>query len=226
MQASVSTASYDQVDNQIIDDGDRSGHSYTEKEYERSVSPISEDSRTSHHVEPSLRVMSHIQTPSSTQHLVAPSLPEENSQHQELEEEPASEIRRPARHKIEFSSWWWLEIAALLLSLACIVTLLVVFTVYNKKPLDEWQRLIKVQPNTFASILVTIAKEALAVPVAQCVSQLKWNYFEEGPRTLEKLDVFDKASRGFLGGAPFLLELWKWPYRDGRGTLRRISFAP
>jgi len=47
-------------------------------------------------------------------------------------------------------------------------------------------------------------------PVAECISQLKWNWFEK-ERPLADFETFDKASRGVLGSI-YLLGLLKWRY--------------
>ncbi|KAF2230540.1 hypothetical protein EV356DRAFT_536356 [Viridothelium virens] len=218
MPVSVPSATYNQVRNHNTDDGEDSEGDppYTGEDYERSVSPVSEDSHLSNLVEPSVRIASRMEMPTSTQQLVEQPPPQEKRQRKLSGGEQSSSSRRKIRPRIEFSTWWWLEIAALSLSLASTLTLLLVFIIFNKKSLSHWQQHIRISPNTFASIFVVIATESLAVPVAQGIGQLKWSYFEEGPRTLEKLEVFDKASRGLIGGPPFLSKLWRWPYRDGR----------
>ena len=62
---------------------------------------------------------------------------------------------------------------------------------------------------------MTVAKAALLLPVAECISQLKWIYFQEQARTLEHIDLFDRASRGPFGA---LQLFWGLNHRE-RGTL-------
>lgn len=89
----------------------------------------------------------------------------------------------------------------MLLSIACEVAIITVLACMNHKPLSRWKS--KVSLNATISIFSTIAKSAMLVPVAECISQLKWTHFETR-RRLNDLEVFDKSSRGPLGSLDFL----------------------
>jgi hypothetical protein len=75
----------------------------------------------------------------------------------------------------------------------------------NDKPLTEWKG--KVSLNALISVFATISKSALLVPVASCVSQLKWRHFESRARALKEMDVFDRSSRGPLGALELLVRI-------------------
>jgi len=62
--------------------------------------------------------------------------------------------------------------------------------------------------NSFIAFFTSLTKAAFMNPVAECISQLKWNWFEQ-ERPLSDFETFDKASRGVLGSV-FLLNLLKW----------------
>lgn len=60
-----------------------------------------------------------------------------------------------------------------------------------------------IAPNTAVSVFATLSKSSLLLPVAECLSQLKWLHFKSSHR-LGELELFDKASRGPLGALQFL----------------------
>lgn len=102
------------------------------------------------------------------------------------------------------SCWWWLEIAAVAISIACMMAAITVLANFNNTRLSDWS--LSLQPNTIISILVTVAKSAMLFSVSTCLSQLKWRHFQARPagRPLGHLQDFDEASRGPLGSLIFL----------------------
>jgi hypothetical protein len=105
------------------------------------------------------------------------------------------------------SLWWWWEICALIIASGATVGLVVFLKVIDNKPRREW--FASIQPNSVLSILTTVQKAALMVPVASSISQLKWHHFTSGRRAqrLEDLQLFDSASRGPWGSLLFLLQV-------------------
>ncbi|TLD12065.1 uncharacterized protein PgNI_03352 [Pyricularia grisea] len=98
---------------------------------------------------------------------------------------------------------WFIETASLVFSLLCVVGILVILILINGKRVDEWP--VVLTPNTFVSLLSTLSKAALLVPVANSIGQLKWLHFEKGrPRRLVDLEVFDGATRGPAGAMSLL----------------------
>ncbi|KAF6820945.1 hypothetical protein CSOJ01_00380 [Colletotrichum sojae] len=59
------------------------------------------------------------------------------------------------------------------------------------------------QPNTVISIITTVGKAAMMVPIAACISQLKWTEFRR-PARLSLLQNMDDASRGPWGSLVLL----------------------
>lgn len=112
------------------------------------------------------------------------------------------------------SHWWWGEIAAVVFSMTCMMAAIVVLANINNTRLSDWPSYL--QPNTIISILVTVAKSAMLFSVSTCLSQLKWQHFQDrsAGRPLTHLQDFDEASRGPLG-ALFLL-----------GNRHLAAFAP
>lgn len=112
------------------------------------------------------------------------------------------------------SHWWWWEIASVIISMACMVTAVIVLANINNTRLSDWS--LYLQPNTILSILATVAKSTMLFSVSICLSQLKWTHFQSrsAGRPLTHLEDFDEASRGPLGSL-FLL-----------GNRHLAAFAP
>ncbi|KAF2628866.1 hypothetical protein BU25DRAFT_390852 [Macroventuria anomochaeta] len=98
--------------------------------------------------------------------------------------------------------WWW-EFGAIVLALLSTSAIIALVTMIDNQPISSWSLFI--QPASLVAILSTIAKSALLLPIAVCLSQLKWNHFER-PADLAHMQLFDDASRGPWGSLVFL---WK-----------------
>lgn len=101
-----------------------------------------------------------------------------------------------------WSDWWLWEIGSSFLSLGCVVAIVVILLNLHGKPLSSWR--VPIAPNALVSLFATIAKAALLLPVASCISQLKWLYFERKAHPLNELQIFDDASRGPWGALQLL----------------------
>ena len=112
--------------------------------------------------------------------------------------------RREKRTSLR-QDWWLNEIGGAALSFVCLVAIIIVLYRFHGQPLAAWKMPIAL--NSLISLFSTIAKAALLLPVAACISQLKWHYFVEKPHALNELQVFDGASRGPLGALQLLWEL-------------------
>lgn len=101
--------------------------------------------------------------------------------------------------------WWW-ETAGIATSVTSMVVVIAVLWSIKDMSLSNWP--LRIQPNTLVSICATVSKSALLVPVAGCISQMKWPYFENTTgRSLSHLQFFDDASRGPWGSLTFLWHL-------------------
>lgn len=101
--------------------------------------------------------------------------------------------------------WWWWEILAIILSIACMCTLVTLLTKMDSLPLQGWW--LPIEPNSLVAALTTIAKTSMMVPAVSCIGQLKWRHFMAQPRQLIDLQLFDDASRGPWGSAVLLWSL-------------------
>ncbi|KAJ5392011.1 hypothetical protein N7509_007501 [Penicillium cosmopolitanum] len=126
--------------------------------------------------------------------------------------EPISERkkRRPGRRFDRVGSWTW-EAGGCALSIVSIV-LLVVFLVYvDGDKYASWEH--SISPNTVVSVISTVAKASMLVPVSSCLSQLKWTTFHN-PTPFYHMQVFDQASRGPVGALESL-----WTVTPGLATI-------
>jgi len=66
---------------------------------------------------------------------------------------------------------------------------------------------IKVTPNVFLAFFATFASATSMIPLAEAISQWKWNWIQKEDRPLADLQLFDDASRGVLGSVLLLRHL-------------------
>ncbi|CAI0651714.1 unnamed protein product, partial [Colletotrichum noveboracense] len=105
------------------------------------------------------------------------------------------------------------------LSIASLGALVVLLYGFNDQPLPDWPSGITV--NTAVAFISTVARTAFTVPVAEGLSQCKWNWFKKKPRHLRDFDLFDSASRGPWGSMSLLIRTKGW----GVGILSAISLV-
>ncbi|KAI1874303.1 uncharacterized protein JN550_002882 [Neoarthrinium moseri] len=110
----------------------------------------------------------------------------------------------PARPRIEddgSSNWWIFESVAWLISAIALAIIIAVVAITDGKPLPTWPMHITL--NSFVSFMSTLMKAAAVVPVAECISQLKWLWFRRAG-AVHDIQTFDEASRGTWGSAKLL----------------------
>jgi hypothetical protein len=110
------------------------------------------------------------------------------------------------KHKLRrfisrWNDWWLLEIIAGMLSIVCLVAIIAILAHFNGKPLTDWHS--RITPNAMISVLATISRASVLLPVAECISQLTWLRFRT-PHSLQLIQEFDEASRGALGSFQIL----------------------
>lgn len=109
---------------------------------------------------------------------------------------------KPKRPGYDWDGSWAWEIASVTLSVTGIALLVAFLVTINNTPYEDWK--YTASPNTVVSIIVTITKAALFVPVSSCLGQLKWNLFQSSA-PLYHMQVLDQASRGPWGSLEVLL---------------------
>lgn len=79
----------------------------------------------------------------------------------------------------------------------------------DQSPRLSWHGFLNIEPNTYIAIIATASRTAITVPIASCLSQLKWRHFQNRAHRLNHLDLIDKASRGPWGSLQALFMLGK-----------------
>jgi hypothetical protein len=99
---------------------------------------------------------------------------------------------------------WLGEITSLVFSAACVVVMVAVLINTQGMALTAWD--LSIAPNTVISVLATVSKTSLLLPVTESISQLKWLHFNRAHR-LSDMDLYNNASRGPLGALFFIFRL-------------------
>ncbi|KAF3006873.1 hypothetical protein E8E13_010919 [Curvularia kusanoi] len=113
---------------------------------------------------------------------------------------PAEQLR------FRFRDWQW-EFGACAFSVGCLATIVGVLAAYQHRSLASWTFVLGISVNTLIAILSTFSRTALMVPVASCISQLKWIHLVGGSRSLQEMQVFEDASRGPWGSLELIWRL-------------------
>lgn len=101
-------------------------------------------------------------------------------------------------------SWEFLSLAIIVGCFGGIITLLLAL---QNKPVPDWPSGITV--NAVLSVLVTVMKGATGIIIAECLSQLKWRWFQRERRLIDFI-IWDEASRGAWGARRLLLTPRGW----------------
>jgi Protein of unknown function (DUF3176) len=98
---------------------------------------------------------------------------------------------------------WTVEIISFAIALLSLATIIGVLAHYNGESMPNWPSGMTL--NTLIAVLTAIANAALASPLQQGMSQLKWIIFKREIRPLTDMEVFDDASRGIWGSIKLLV---------------------
>lgn len=104
--------------------------------------------------------------------------------------------------------WPW-ELSALFISLTSLMAIILILYLYEGRSLSNLPDGISI--NAIIAILSTAMKAALSVPVAEAISQAKWDWFHPQGRSLADMEVYDQASRGPWGALRMLANV-RWRY--------------
>ncbi|CCX15251.1 Similar to similar to An06g00150 [Aspergillus kawachii IFO 4308]; acc. no. GAA88098 [Pyronema omphalodes CBS 100304] len=95
------------------------------------------------------------------------------------------------------------NLTSLLISASCLIIIATTLNFYTNSELPIWGDSITI--HSFTAWLSAIAKLALVIPLAECISQAKFRLFAQQRRKLSDLDLADAASRNPLGALGWLL---------------------
>lgn len=104
--------------------------------------------------------------------------------------------------------WQWkFEVSCLIGSTLVLVGTVVFLNAFDHRPLPTLPAALSL--NSIMAVLTVMAKGCFTVPLVECLSQWKWNWFHQ-PRAFDHFDDFDQASRGLWGSAVLV---WKLRFR-------------
>lgn len=112
--------------------------------------------------------------------------------------------------------WKW-EIAGVVGSALALMGIIIFASHYDDGPTPSWSMTVQKYDKTFTvtmnsilSLLSTIAKICVLIPVTKGLGQLKWVWFAKQERSLKDIETFESASRGLTGSA---LLMWKLKFK-------------
>ncbi|KAK5997431.1 hypothetical protein PT974_02787 [Cladobotryum mycophilum] len=100
---------------------------------------------------------------------------------------------------------WMPEIWCCILAIVLLVVLAITLSLFDGQCLPDWPLGFTV--NTAVALLSTVCRTAVVIPIAEGISQLKWNWFVTGQRPVRDIHVFDQASRGPWGSLMLLTKV-------------------
>ncbi|ETS76326.1 hypothetical protein PFICI_11713 [Pestalotiopsis fici W106-1] len=101
---------------------------------------------------------------------------------------------------------WLFQSLSCLLSVTLLYCLITIALTYGNRPLNQW-RTTMFSMSALVSVLSTVMKGALMVPLADTISQQKWSWFRqplEG-KPFKDVERIDRVSRGTWGSFQWLL---------------------
>ncbi|EMD96231.1 hypothetical protein COCC4DRAFT_46673 [Bipolaris maydis ATCC 48331] len=117
-----------------------------------------------------------------------------------------SEQQLSHSRELHIRDWYW-EFIAAVFSIACVIAVIIILRKYQGKSLSSWHFYHDITLNTLVALLSTLSRTALIVPVASCISQLKWIHLVSSPRPLHEYQILDEASRGPWGSLTLIFTL-------------------
>lgn len=151
------------------------------------------------------------------------------SQNVDAQSDSIRSSTKPLRASALLCFGWWWELGAIAVSLLSITLLLTILLAMEGKALLLWK--LPIQINSLVAVLSTFARSAILLIFAEGLSQLKWNSFEKRANTLDRLQIFDDASRGPWGALVFILKIKKGEIRSLAAigaalTILALAFEP
>ena len=88
---------------------------------------------------------------------------------------------------------WICESAALVFSIACILAIVIIASVYDGRPASQLPSSVTL--NTMVAVLSTSARSALMFVVSATVGQLKWCWLRKSSRKLQDIQAIDEGQQ-------------------------------
>ncbi|KAK5012648.1 hypothetical protein LTR39_004042, partial [Cryomyces antarcticus] len=123
--------------------------------------------------------------------------------------------RRTSSTVVRTDDWWLWEVIGVVSSAAALIGMVIFLNHFNNKEQPVWaytynkktDQALHVSLNSILSILGTVARICVLIPVTKGLGQLKWVWFAEKERVLTDFDKFEAATRGLTGSAMLMWRL-------------------
>lgn len=102
-----------------------------------------------------------------------------------------------------WTNTWLPELLAIGTSIIAVVSVMVLFAVFDGKQDFEWRGITL---NAIVSTLSTVSRLTLLIAISSCIGQLRWNLFSQRQIPVSYMDTWDSASQGALGCVTLLWE--------------------
>lgn len=103
-----------------------------------------------------------------------------------------------------FQRLWLWEILACIVAMTANLAMIIVLLQHQGTKVSSWKHPWTL--NSIVSLINTVIKGAVLIPIAASIGQLKWKRFWRY-QTLSDMEVFDEASRGAVGSVRLLWRL-------------------
>lgn len=122
---------------------------------------------------------------------------------------PVTQSRR-RQSRSSFFRWWLPEIIASILSIASLLSIVIVLRIYDGQSLNDLNLPYSLTLNGIIAVIATLNRVALMVPVGSAMSQEAWLWFspvnqrQNCRSRLRDIELSDAACRGVWGSLTFL----------------------
>lgn len=117
---------------------------------------------------------------------------------------PAPFQLRQKKRKVDYWAWEWMALVA---SFIAVVASAVILVMFDNRPIPEWSwQSNGVSVNSILSLLSTLSRASLLVPIDECIGQLMWLRYALREQKLADVKLYAEAARGPMGAARLL---WK-----------------
>jgi magnesium-transporting ATPase (P-type) len=164
--------------------------------------PIQLENDTNSLEQDSIGHFNHVATRSDSDTLNAP---DQDIYHASTSVTSIDKPKKPQSAWARLSTTWWMEIITIFLSTGFIIGLIAILASFQNRLTTEWTFFISI--NAVVAIVITAARATLLATVSVCLSQEKWNHFNNRARRLQDLNIIDRASRGPLGSIQMLFSV-------------------
>ena len=120
--------------------------------------------------------------------------------------ESRATVQKGAKYRIRriLDKLWLWEVLGCIVAWGSLLVILALLRIYRNKLKSSW--IFPFSINSVISLLTTVMKAAMMIPVASGLGQLKWIWFKKR-RVLRDFERYDDASRGVLGALKLLISL-------------------